>query len=166
VTSDIGIAGSLATGGTSNANSNDPAVSATSSASSLGIPYVQLRACRKTVGPANGAPELPQGSVLPFSAAMCPTGFAPFANANGRFVAGLPTGGTNNLALGGAPMTSGESFAHGHSYTAAFSVNSRNPHLIGGGETFARHGNQSFTVPAANVSVTLPFVRLLYCEKL
>ena len=80
---------------------------------------------------------------------------------------GLPSGGTNATNVGGASMTSGESFTHAHDFSGAITLAGINPGgLAGGGVSYAANGVQMFTVPASTVSTTLPFVRLLYCEKL
>lgn len=149
------------------ARPEDPAVNVSTTAATLGLSYVELRVCRKMVGAAAGAPALPQGTVVPFVSDACPDGFVPYAAANGRFVAGLPAGGTNATSHGGAPMTSGESFSHQHTYNGQIELLDEFFALATNGDAdYTDDGTHDFTLPASSVSTTLPFVRLLYCEKL
>lgn len=151
------------------ANGDDPSFDVQSATSTLNLGYVELRVCRKTVAPAMGAPALPAGSVLPFASSTCPSGFAPYGPANGRFVEGTRSGGTNEMTLGGAALTSGESFSHGHALISSINVPEGPDRRNDTGccaEWYADQGVHDFTAAAQSVSTTLPFVRLLYCEKL
>lgn len=165
VTRNIGFAGSTLTGGNNHAVPDDPLVNATTGGTSLGLPYLQTRVCRKTAAANPTAPALAAGMVVPFVASACPAGFAPYTPADGRFVAGT-VAGTNEASFGGAAMTSGESFSHQHTYSGSISLPKITVCLAGGGADFSDEGLHEFTLPVMSVSTTLPFVRVLYCEKM
>lgn len=68
------------------------------------------------IGPTGPAGDTPAGAVMFFNLGACPTGWAELVSAQGRYLVGLPSGGT--LAQGvGTALTNGENRAvgqHGH----------------------------------------------------
>ncbi len=63
--------------------------------------------------------DVPSGAVMFFDTAVCPTGWTELTEANGRYLVGLPAGGTLGTTVGAA-LTDGENRAVGqHSHAVA-----------------------------------------------
>ena len=60
---------------------------------------------------------VPSGAVMMFNLASCPSGWTPVANAEGRVLMGLPSGGTNGTNWGTAYSSTTTSRTHSHAAT-------------------------------------------------
>jgi hypothetical protein len=132
----------------------------------------------------------PSGMVAYFALATCPAGWAAYTEGQGRYVVGVPQGGTV-AKTGGTPLTDGEDRAAGqhthgvtdpgHSHTAV-----ADPILVGGNVAVRRfqgtedeqggQTKQSLTTDPAQTGITVqpfgtvpgtnaPYVQLLACRK-
>lgn len=89
------------------------------------IPYLQLLVCAKVAfQPLPNPPVgLPPGIAAQFLLDACPGGWKPFAASNGRFLVGLPAGGTPGTPFGGPAYTSiGANNTHAHPFSGSFNI--------------------------------------------
>jgi len=137
----------------------DPVVG-TASAASLGIPYVQLLACRKTVAP--GAGSIPDSALLFFVASSCPAGFADPSTPLERLVVGLPPGGTPGASFGGPDLATA---SHAHSIAASFAVPPHGIALVSNGAAagYAAPGLVPFADDTAATASVFPYLEMLAC---
>lgn len=77
------------------------------------LPYVQYNVCMKLVAPAPANP-VPEGVATFHTLPFCPAGWNNYTAAAGRYLVGLPAGGTAGATFGGKPLTPGELRTHGH----------------------------------------------------
>lgn len=63
----------------------------------------------------SGGAGIPAGAVMAFDRSTCPSGWSVFEEARGRFIVGLPDGGTLAGTAGGDPLSDLEVRAHTHS---------------------------------------------------
>jgi hypothetical protein len=134
---------------------------------------------------APAAVELPVGMVSAFSSETCPAGWQIYANAQGRFVVGLNSGGNLGLTKGDA-IGNLEDVKHGHiwGYYNAFTrilgtydsdgnmqqiIDWDNTGIGDEGSGFfpfaADASTSSGSFYTTNAIHTPPYVQLLYCEK-
>jgi hypothetical protein len=142
--------------------------SGTTGPSSSAIGYVQLLLCQKTAF--TKTPNLPVGVpeyvVTFYSDANCPTGWKPTLTTTGRFLVGLPAGGTPGTTFGGPPLSPTEDRVHTHALSGNVDVPSYGvglgsgccAHGYGGAGTF---GYTGITDP---VSTGLPYVVVTQCQ--
>jgi len=93
---------------------------------------------------------IPSGAVMFFNLASCPSGWSALTAAQGRYIVGLPSGGTLVGTVGTA-MTDKQNITHTHTFTPAGSVSST---FSGSGGTTGSGGvdhTHTFT-PAGSVS--------------
>lgn len=95
------------------ARRTDVGVSATSSAASAGVPYVQYRVCEKIAEPIAGT--IPSGVTTYVEATTCPATWSKVGVTVGRIAIGAPEGAPNDTIFGGSPLASGELRTHSHS---------------------------------------------------
>jgi hypothetical protein len=145
---------------------------------------------RGVQGVAGAEGVAPTGAVNFFALASCPAGWSPFADAQGRYIVGLPQGGVLAKATG-TPLTDGEDRAAGqhthgvtdpgHAHTAVV-----DPILVGGNVAAIRFQGtaddgtgfvqQTLSTDAAPTNLTVnpfgtvagtnaPYVQLLACRK-
>ena len=135
---------------------------------------------------ADAAPVLPSGMVSSFNSETCPTGWAKFTQAQGRFVIGLNDGGNIGLTQG-AKLNDLSSESHSHKWGyydgstkrwgAYNSAGNGLTLLIDWGDGMDTEGSGWYPL-AVDSSVTVssnyytnrathtpPYVQLLYCEK-
>ena len=79
---------------------------------SLGIPFVQLLACKK-VGP-RGPRALPRGAMVFFDDGKCPAGFHQSEETQGRILIGLPKGAVAERTFGASPLVGPAPQTHEH----------------------------------------------------
>ncbi len=143
----------------------DVAFSATSSAASTGLPYVQLLACRKVSAP-TVKKSLPSGMLLFFDTPACPIGWKR-AQTQGRLVLGLPKGAPADLAFGGNPLEPGETRTHTHATANLLTTSSHGIALASGccGGGYAESGAYESKDDTTAGDAALPTIELLQCEK-
>ena len=127
-------------------------------AASSGIPYVQLRGCKKTTAIAYGS--APSDLLAFIDGATCPTGWLGAYSASKRFIIGISAGGSNGATFGGA-----WALPHSHSVNAAISLASHGIGLAsgGGGGGYAAAGEINFS-STSNASVSsFPSLTRLAC---
>lgn len=123
---------------------------------------------------------VPAGAVMPFNLASCPTGWAEFTTARGRYVVGLPSGGTLNGTAGTA-LTNAENRATGvHSHTVTDPGHHHTVGQIGDGAVSGPTGDLHVTglrdtgdeVTGLTVDnstgvagTNAPYIQLLMCQK-
>jgi hypothetical protein len=140
---------------------------ATSAASSTGLPYVQMLVCRKTgTAHAHTAP-LPTGMMVFFTGTRCPDGFSQPTMSQGRVPIGLVPGGAVNATFGGALLGATDVAAHTHEVNAALTTASHGIALGAGccGSGYARHGMYFSTRPTMSAPAAIPTIQLLQCMK-
>ncbi|MBS0590941.1 MAG: hypothetical protein JSR65_09935 [Proteobacteria bacterium] len=137
-------------------------------------------------GAAGADANTPAGAVMYFNLAACPQGWAELVAARGRYLVGLPAGGTLAQAVGTA-MTDGENrpvgqHAHtindpGHSHSANYDIlygNNGGPAKYMSQETWGTFQNLStgrswtgITVQntGAVAGTNAPYIELLVCQK-
>lgn len=62
-----------------------------------------------------GGAGIPAGAVMAFNRSSCPAGWSVLEEARGRFIVGMPSGGTLAGTGGGSPLSDLEERAHNHS---------------------------------------------------
>ena len=63
----------------------------------------------------SGGAGIPAGAVMAFNRSSCPAGWSVLEEARGRFIVGMPDGGTLAGTAGGSPLTDLEDRVHLHS---------------------------------------------------
>jgi hypothetical protein len=138
-------------------------------------------------GTAGADAVAPAGAVMFFALPACPVGWAEYAAAQGRYMVGMPPGGTLEKTDGTA-LTDGEDRPvgqHTHGVTDPGHVHqiSMDPILVGGNVTPTRatgtqHSSSAINIPSASAltGITIndaglvpgtnaPYVQLLACRK-
>ncbi len=124
----------------------------------------QVYVCKgTTLGWQTVGGSAPLGAVMSFNLASCPSGWTELTSARGRYIVGLPSGGTLAGTTGTA-LSNLENRPVGQHTHGIGATNSAG----GGGESFLRSYNdftiQSYT--AGSVAGTnAPYIQLLVCQK-
>jgi hypothetical protein len=141
---------------------------ATSEATSTGLPYVQLLACKKIAEPVPASKPLPAGLTMFFDGPSCPDGFKQSAATQGRFIVGLPSKAPADVSFGGPPLPAAEKRKHAHGNTATLATSPHGIALASGccADGYAKDGMYTATQDADEGETGLPFLSLLHCEKL
>jgi hypothetical protein len=137
----------------------------TTEAQSGNIPYVQLLPCRKNDAPAES--QKPPPNVLVFTANQsgCNSGWINATRLNGRFIAGLPTGGTAEASFG--PALPSGFFAPNHTHAISPIVDFKSYGVLalkGGTGGYGERGKQTVTGKTNDGQVWFPYVRLVACQ--
>ena len=140
--------------------------SGTTAASTSEVPYVQLLVCIKSDEPP-GSGDIPSG-VLMFTAGLdCPSGWSQPSATQGRFMVGLPTGGSPLATFGGDPLAPHEDRTHVHSFSDSFTPGSKSltqaPWWKAWG--YGHSGAQKYSGESGMASTGLPYMQILQCEK-
>lgn len=138
----------------------------TTAASTSEVPYVQLLVCMKSHEPP-GSGDIPSG-VLTFIAGLdCPSGWSQPAATQGRFMVGLPAGGSPLATFGGDPLAPHEDRTHAHSFSGSFTPGSKSltqaPWWKAWG--YGHWGAQNYSGESGTASTGLPYMQILQCEK-
>ncbi len=158
----------LVTGSGLNVGMAGPVImNGSTNAASSGLPYVQLLVCRKTAAPVAGAAPLPSGLLLYTAATSCPTGFSQAAGTQGRFVVGLPSGGTNGATFGGSPIDGTTATTHTHTVSGNLVTTAEGVAGLSNGAAtgYAQNGTYPFSAASSDGDVGLPSVHLKQCQK-
>lgn len=158
----------LATGSGLNVGAAGPVImNGSTNAASSGLPYVQLLVCRKTAAPVAGAAPLPSGLMIYTAATSCPSGFSQAAATKGRFVVGLPSGGTNGATFGGSPIDASSTTVHTHTVAGNLVTTPYGVTGLSGccGSGYAQNGTYPFSAASSDGDVGLPSVHLAQCQK-
>jgi len=135
---------------------------------SAGIPYIQLLLCRKTAFQRAQNPPvgIPQTVAAFFETADCPTGWKLTPVTSGRFLVGLPSGGTPETAFGGPVLAVGENRTHGHGFSASFTIPSTGVGLGSGccAEHYGAQGNFKFQGGTDSGAVGFPYAIVTQCQ--
>jgi hypothetical protein len=133
---------------------------------STGLPYVQLRACKKLDPAVPRATPLPAGMQVFIDAPGCPEGWKQVAASQGRFLVGLPAGAPADTTFGGAPLA-GALPKHAHAGATQLVTTPHGIALASGccANGYAKNGTYDATADAAATETALPYVALLSCEK-
>lgn len=143
------------------------AMSATTSAVSAGLPYVQLLVCHKTAEADPAQRPAPSGLLMFFTTPECPSGWVQAGLPQGRMLVGLPESGTPGQAFGGKPLAKGEKRGHRHELAGSIKTSSYGIALISGGGAggYARDGSHAYQAASDESSAALPYVQLLQCQR-
>ena len=165
---DISYAGIASGGNTGVAKSGSVSFATTSDAASAALPYVQLLACKKMVGPEAGAKPLPAGMQLYFDAATCPSGWKQAPATQGRFIVGAPKGAPSDVSFGGEPVSSATPRTHVHGNDVAVETVPHGIALAAGccGTGYAKNMAYSSSADTGATEAGIPWIELLHCEKL
>lgn len=117
----------VAGGGNPLAAPGTVAVTGTSAPSALGLPYLQLRACRKTASEILGRP--PRGVLI--LAERCDDGWTANGEGADRLVVGVPEGGVTGATFGAAAGLA-ERPTHHHTVSGTMTIPSRGIALLSG----------------------------------
>jgi len=111
----------------------------------------------------SGGDMTPSGAVMAFNLSSCPTGWSEFTQARGRYIVGLPSGGT----LGGTAGTilsnleNRPAGKHDHRFRVHWSGFGGKPAGGWGSYSKADFKDRSGLVPGTNA----PYIQLLFCQK-
>lgn len=138
----------------------------TTATSTSAVPYVQLLICMKSDEPP-GSGDIPSG-VLMFTAGLaCSTGWSQPAVTQGRFMVGLPAGGSPLATFGGDPLAPHEDRTHVHLFSGSFTPGSKSlaqaPWWRAWG--YGHSGTQDYSGESGTASTGLPYMQILQCEK-
>mgnify|MGYP000963481731 CR=1 FL=1 len=139
----------------------------TSEAASAGLPYVQLRVCKKSAAPKAFPTPLPRGTLLFFDTQACPAGWTQATATQGRFLVGLPARGVQGATFGGAALSAQEERVHTHPVQGSFSTKAQGITLASGccASGYAENGMYTFQATSDAGPAGLPYVQLLQCQK-
>ncbi len=133
-----------------------------------GIPYIQLLLCMKNVFQRTSNPPvgIPQTVAAFFETSDCPTGWKPTPITSGRFLVGLPSGGTPETAFGGAVLGVGENRTHFHGFEGSFAIPSAGVGLASGccAEHYGAAGTYQFQGTTAAGAVGFPYAIVTQCQ--
>jgi hypothetical protein len=140
----------------------------TAGASSTGLPYVQLLACKKLAEPVAGVKPLPKGMQIFYDGPKCPAGFQQTAATQGRLVVGLPKDAPPDLSFGGEPLSSAAPRTHTHEGETSLGTTSHGIALVSNGAAtgYARNDTYTSATETDASETALPWIELLHCEKL
>lgn len=165
----IGIGGCCNDGLTAQGSVN---MTTTSDPASTGLPYVRLLVCRKDAPAVPGPAPLPSRLQMFFDMASCPEGWLQTAANQGRFIVGLPQGAPQDVAFGGAPISSTldagiDVRTHAHGNTATLTTTSQGIALGSGccADGYGANGTYTSTMDTEADETGLPYLELLSCEK-
>jgi hypothetical protein len=139
-------------------------VGVSGAAGAAGLPYVELLACQKMADPLPAPKPLPRGLVGYFDGA-CPGGWSAASALVGRYLVGLPDGGTAGAAFGGPSLHAGELRTHSHAVDGSFATTPKGIALASGccGSGYARNGSYAFSGASAEASAAPPYLPLIAC---
>jgi hypothetical protein len=157
-------------GGSDAGDEGQVVMSKTTSTSSNGsLPVWALLACIKTENPPQSA-LIPQGITFFISAANCPNGSYDVPGSEGRFLVGLPAGGTDGAAFGGqpyAPITPAVKNlpTHSHKFSGSVQISEKFDTVYSGKDFYvADYGTDlPFKGVSGDTSDFLPFVVVSHC---
>ncbi len=134
-------------------------VTGTALPSSSGIPYVQLRACKKTTAIAYGS--APDSLIAFIDGVSCPTSWNSIADGLHRFIVGTPVGGSTGASFGGAWGSS-----HIHAVSADIPLPGHGIGLASGccGGGFASAGTLGFNGTSDASTSAFPSVQRVACS--
>lgn len=142
------------------------AFSTTAEPASTGLPYVQLRACKKQEPAVPRPTPLPPGMQIFVDAPACPDGWKQVEITQGRFLVGLPAGAPADKSFGGAPI--GDMLSpHAHSAAPELVTKPHGIALASGccADGYAKDGTYATVAETTLTETGLPWVPLLSCEK-
>lgn len=127
-------------------------------------PFV-LRAGRARGGP-QADDGVPSGTVAFFSTGVCPSGWTPAIDVQGRLVVGAPGDGTVGVKVGD-PLGDQEDRAHQHAYTGSVQPAFKSVSAADGSNQSGAQA-QDYTVTGSTETQVsgLPFVQVQACAKL
>ena len=134
------------------------------------VPYVQLLLCERApnlsgVNPPSGVPT---DVVTFFGSQNCPYGWKPSATGSGRFLVGLPAGGTENEAFGsGEPLQApGERAEHSHGLKGSVSISEQKVALASGTDSplFGHDGTYDYGGSTDAHDFSLPYLTTANCQ--
>lgn len=149
------------------ARGGSQAITGTSSAASVGLPYVQLLVCSKQDEPSPQLRPIAKGTLVFFQLAECPQGFVQAGGSQGRFVIGTPEFATPGQKFGGAPLRSGEKRGHRHTAVGSITTKSHGIALASGGGAsgYAKDTKHPYRIETADDGSGFPYLQLLHCQK-
>ncbi len=144
--------------------------SGTTSASFDNVPYVQLLMCERepNFSSAN-PPPVPSDIVTFFSSQNCPYPWKSSSTGTGRFLVGLPDGGTPNEAFGsGTPLTNpGDRIPHSHGLKGSITLsNVQHVALAKGSDSdkFGTTGTYEYGGTTNPANFDLPYLTTANCQ--
>ena len=165
----------VATSGTKNfSNYNVP--------TDLGLPYLTLQLCQRATFTMNEnpPPNVPKYVVSFFTTQTCPTGWKMTQTTTGRYLVGLPAGGTPGASfggIGGLPLDPSESaptpvVAHDHTFSGQVKTGSKGVELAsgccadgaGGAGTYDYSGTTDPSPTTTSHSANLPYLGVIQCQ--
>ena len=140
----------------------------TTEEASSDIPYVQLLLCEKTTytQTTNPPTNLPNTVVTFFNTKDCPSGWKKTQTTSGRFLVGLPDGGTPGTSFGGDSLTEASLPDHSHDFSGTVSISKYKVTLATGccAGGYGDHGTKSYSGTTESGSVGLPFLPVTQCQ--
>jgi hypothetical protein len=134
------------------------------------VPYTQLLLCERdpNLSAANPPAGVPTNVVTFFGSQNCPYGWKPSATGSGRFMVGLPDGGTQNEAFGsGNPLTApGDRPEHSHGLNGSVTISHKNVALAAGTDSpiFGKHGTYNYGGHTDYSDFGLPYLTAANCQ--
>lgn len=139
----------------------------TASKASSGLPYVQLLVCQKSAAADPLQQPAPSGMLMFFATAECPSGWSQAGLSQGRFLVGLPEGGTPGQKFGGKTLGPGEKRTHKHGLQGSLKTTAHGIALASGGAAngYAKDDTHTYQATSDEESVAMPYLQLLQCQK-
>lgn len=109
----------------------------------------------------------PSNTVAHFDTSSCPTGWAPFTNAQGRTIVHQDSSAGVATAVGRA-LANGQDPSHRHRVADSVSLGNVQYLLVAGGccnNNLTSRGTKSFSANSTTVSSNVPYVQLMTCIK-
>jgi hypothetical protein len=137
-------------------------------AASSAIPYVQQLLCQKTAFQHNTNPPtgVPANVLTLFITQDCPYGWKQARMTAGRYLVGLPAGGTAQAAFGGPPLRAGEDRTHVHYFSGSVGTSSYGIEGASGccGDGYGQNGTYDYSANTDPAPGGLPYMIVTQCQ--
>jgi hypothetical protein len=145
--------------------------SGTTDEASNSVRYVQLLLCERdpNLSPSNLPTGVPTNIVTFFGSQNCPTAWKPSATGSGRFLVGLPDGGTPNESFGSStPLKAPrDRIAHNHAFTGSVDISTAQPVALAkgsSGTSYGRHDTYGYSGTKGSGDLDLPYLTSAICQ--
>ena len=163
---------SIAAAGGNNTDSGaqgSAAFTGTGASADSELPYLQALACRKVddaATPSKAQDEVPPDAIAYFEALVCPNGWSPAQQSQGRLMLGLMDEALSGDENASASLMPGEDRNHQHDFSGSVTLPFNEVALASGCcMDIGGSGETSYAGSSASTHSALPFIELLACKK-